>query len=303
MDSLAAAPGTGPATSPLPVIRPGRSAERFARLPADRTLVMGVLNLTPDSFSDGGRFARVDDAVAAGLELVRLGADIVDVGGESTRPDAERISSAEEQRRVLPVITALAAAGVVISVDTMNTDTAERALSAGAVLINDVSGAAMAEGMPELISRTGAPYVLTHSRGPVASRDPQAEYQDTVAEVIEELTAARDRLLAAGVAPEKIIIDPGLGFSKAGTHNWQLLHALDRFTALGHRVLVGASRKRFLATLSAGSEPVPAPERDAATTAVSALAAAAGAWCVRVHDVPGSAAAVRVAAAWQAGGR
>lgn len=304
MDSLAAAPGTGPSTSPLPVLRRSSADERFRRLPAGRTLVMGILNVTPDSFSDGGRFATVDDAVAAGLDLVRAGADIVDVGGESTRPDAERISPAQEQRRVLPVITALAAAGVTVSVDTMNVETAEKALAAGAVLINDVSGAAMAEGMPELVARTGAHYVLMHSRGPVRRQDPRAVYEDAPAEVLDELRALRRRLLDAGVAAEKIILDPGLGFSKTADHDWALLHALDRFTAEGHRVLVGASRKRFLGTLPGTDGPaVPAQERDAATTAVSALSAAAGAWCVRVHDVASSAAAVRVAAAWREGGR
>lgn len=300
MDSLAAVPGTGPATTPLPVLRAARRPRTLADLPTDRTLVMGILNVTPDSFSDGGRFTSADDAIGAGLKMHYAGADLIDVGGESTRPDAERVSPEEEQSRILPVIEALVRAGAVVSVDTMNASTAEKALAAGALLVNDVSGTEFDPGMPELIARTGATYILMHSRGPVRSNDPAAAYGDVVEDVAAELTALRDRFTAAGVAPEKIILDPGLGFSKNGTHNWQLLRGIDRLQSLGHRVLLGASRKRFLGSLltSAGKAALPA-ERDNATAAVSALAAFSGVWAVRVHDVPASLDAVKVTAAWK----
>lgn len=300
MDSLAAVPGTGPATTPLPVVRAVRRPRTLADLPSDRTLVMGILNVTPDSFSDGGQFSSADDAIGAGLKMHYAGADLIDVGGESTRPDAERVSPEEEQSRILPVIDALVRAGAVVSVDTMNASTAEKALAAGASLVNDVSGAEFDPAMPDLIARTGATYILMHSRGPVRSNDPAAAYTDVVQDVATELAALRDRFTAAGVPGEKIILDPGLGFSKNGNHNWELLRGIDRIQGLGHRVLVGASRKRFLGSLltTAGKAALPA-ERDNATAAVSALAASSGVWAVRVHDVPSSLDAVKVAAAWK----
>lgn len=300
MDSLAAVPGTGPATTPLPVVRAVRRPRTLADLPSDRTLVMGILNVTPDSFSDGGQFSSADDAIGAGLKMHYAGADLIDVGGESTRPDAERVSPEEEQSRILPVIDALVRAGAVVSVDTMNASTAEKALAAGASLVNDVSGAEFDPAMPDLIARTGATYILMHSRGPVRSNDPAAAYTDVVQDVAAELAALRDRFTAAGVPGEKIILDPGLGFSKNGNHNWELLRGIDRIQGLGHRVLVGASRKRFLGSLltTAGKAALPA-ERDNATAAVSALAASSGVWAVRVHDVPSSLDAVKVAAAWK----
>jgi dihydropteroate synthase len=299
MDSLAAAPGTGPATSPLPVVRPVRAARKFSDLPTDRTLVMGILNVTPDSFSDGGHYVTADKAIAQGLKMHYAGADIIDVGGESTRPDSARVSPDEEQRRILPVVETLVKAGALVSVDTMNASTAAKALDAGAAIINDVSGSGFDPDMPALVAERKVPYVLMHSRGDVKSNDPLATYDDVVEQVISELTEVRDKFYAAGVQPEQIIIDPGLGFSKNGEHNWALLRALERFQLLGHKVLVGTSRKRFLGTLltSAGKAAPPA-ERDAATIATTALAAASGTWCVRVHDVVGNLDAVKVTAAW-----
>ncbi|MDM7991037.1 dihydropteroate synthase [Arthrobacter sp. zg-Y877] len=300
MDSLAAAPGTGPATSPLPVLRPARRARTFSDLPTDRTLVMGILNVTPDSFSDGGRFADTDAAIREGLKLHYEGADIIDVGGESTRPDSVRVSPEEEQERVLPVVEALVKAGALVSIDTMNAATAEKAIAAGAAIINDVSGTETDPDMPGLVARTGVFYILMHSRGDVRSDDPNADYGDVVDEVAGELAKIRERFYAAGVAPEQIIVDPGLGFSKNEGHNWELLRGIDRLGALGHRVLVGASRKRFLGSLLTSYGKAAQPlERDNATAAVSALAASSGVWAVRVHNVPASLDAVKTTAAWK----
>ena len=300
MDSLAAAPGTGPATSPLPVVRPVRAPRRFEDLPADRTLIMGILNVTPDSFSDGGQFGQADQAIQAGLKMHYDGADIIDVGGESTRPDSVRVDPAEEQQRILPVVTALVKAGALVSVDTMNASTAEKAIAAGASVINDVSGMEVDPAMPALIARSGVHYVLMHSRGAVRSSDPNAEYDSVVDDVITELTKIREQFLAAGVAPEQLILDPGLGFSKDGASNWELLRNIDRLNTLGHRVLIGASRKRFLGSLLSSSGKAAAPlERDNATVAVTALAAFSDVWCVRVHNVSPNVDAVKTTAAWK----
>jgi dihydropteroate synthase len=299
MDSLAAVPGTGPATSPLPVLRKAREPKKFADLPTDRAVVMAILNVTPDSFSDGGDHANKEAAIAYGLKLLYGGADIIDVGGESTRPNADSITPEEEQRRILPVIEALVKAGALISVDTMHVDTAAKALDAGAAIVNDVSGMTHDPHMPALVAERRVPYILMHRRGDAREVDPKADYQDVVAEVLAELTELRDKFVAAGVAPEQIILDPGLGFSKNADHNWELLRATDRIAQLGHKVLVGASRKRFLGSLLTTAGKAAAPkERDEATLAVSALAAANGAWGVRVHDAGASLDAVKVAAAW-----
>ena len=297
MDSLAAAPGTGPATSPLLVLRKPRPAATFQDLPTDRTLVMGILNVTPDSFSDGGQHASTDTAVAAGLRMFYGGADIIDVGGESTRPGADEVSVEEECRRVLPVIAALVKAGALVSIDTTHAATAAAALDAGATIINDVSGLSIEPGMAELVARSRAPYVLTHRRGNASTMDSLAEYADVAEEVAAELAGLRDKLYAAGVAPEQIIVDPGLGFSKTGEQNWELLRNLDVLNGLGHRVLVAASRKRFLGgLLTVAGKAAPPVERDAATAAVTAISAFRGAWAVRVHDVGSSLDAVKVAA-------
>ncbi len=297
MDSLAAAPGTGPATSPLPVLRKPRPAARFADLPTGRTLVMGILNVTPDSFSDGGQTVAVDDAIAAGLRMFYAGADIIDVGGESSRPGASEVSVEEEQRRVLPVIKALVTAGALVSVDTTHAATAAAALHAGAGIINDVSGLSLEPEMAELVARSKVPYILTHRRGDARTMDSLTDYTDVAADVVAELAGVRDKLSAAGVAPEQIIVDPGLGFAKNDEQNWELLQHLDVVQQFGHRVLVGASRKRFLGSLlTVAGKSAPPAERDAATAAVTAIAASRGAWAVRVHDVVPNLDAVKVAA-------
>jgi dihydropteroate synthase len=269
-----------------------------------RCLVMGVVNVTPDSFSDGGRWFDPAAAIRHGLDLVAEGADIVDVGGESTRPGAARVPLEEEIRRVEPVIRALVAEGVTVSVDTMRAEVAEIAVEAGAALVNDVSGGLADPEMPRVVAATGVPYVVMHWRGHSHDMDSRAVYTDVVTEVREELTKRVDAVLAEGVSEDQIILDPGLGFAKRPEHNWSLLRHLDRLAELGYPLLVGASRKRFLTRLLAAPDGTPRPfeECDAATVAVTALAAAAGAWCVRVHDVRPNADAVRVGAAWQAGG-
>ncbi|GIH23742.1 dihydropteroate synthase [Acrocarpospora phusangensis] len=267
-----------------------------------RCLVMGVVNVTPDSFSDGGLWFDVDAAIAHGLELVAEGADIVDVGGESTRPGAARVSLDEELRRVEPVIRTLSQEGVTVSVDTMRAEVAEMAVQAGARLVNDVSGGLADPVMPRVVAAAGVPYVVMHWRGHSRDMESRAIYADVVTEVSEELRKRVDSVLAEGVREEQIILDPGLGFSKHPEHNWELLAGMARLTELGPPLIIGASRKRFLGRLLAGrdGEPRPFDRSDDATLAVTALAARDGAWCVRVHDVRPNADAVRVAAAWRA---
>jgi len=266
----------------------------------DRTLVMGVVNVTPDSFSDGGRWFEPDAAVEHGLQLLAEGADILDLGGESTRPGAARVSIEDERARVLPVLRALVGAGAVVSIDTSRAELADEAVQLGAAIVNDVTGGLGDPRMHATVARSGAVYVAMHWRGPSAVMDDLARYGDVVAEVSDELVEQVALAEAAGLARESIVLDPGLGFAKPGADNWPLLAHLDALQAVGLPVLVGASRKRFLGHLLAGrdGQPVPPEERDAATAAVSALAAAAGAWCVRVHAARATADAVRVAAAW-----
>jgi dihydropteroate synthase len=268
-----------------------------------RCLVMGVVNVTPDSFSDGGRFLDPDKAVAHGLSLAADGADLVDVGGESTRPGAERPSASEELARVLPVVTALAAAGVLVSVDTMRAEVAEACVAAGAVLVNDVSGGRADPAMLGTVARLEVPYVLMHWRAHSVDMQQHTTYVDVVGDVVGELRSQLDAAEAAGVDLARVAVDPGIGFSKTTDQNWELLAGLGRLadpvTGLGRPVLVATSRKRFLGHLLAQEgELRPPVGRDDATTATSALAAAEGAWCVRVHDVRASADAVRVAARW-----
>jgi dihydropteroate synthase len=282
--------------------------------PADRCLVMGVVNVTPDSFSDGGQWFGARAAVEHGLELVTQGADIVDVGGESTRPGAQRVPVDEELRRVKPVITELVKAGVAVSVDTMRAQVAEWALGAGVSLVNDVSGGLADPYMSRLVAKAGIPYVVVHWRAHSHDMYSRASYADVVREVHDELAQRIDAVTAEGVDPSLIVLDPGLGFSKnpaargPEAHNWQLLAGLPELATIGGRdfpVLVGASRKRYLSRLFdvEGAEPRPFLENDAATAAITALAAAVGAWCVRVHQVPANADAVRVAAAYRAAAR
>ncbi|WP_121193479.1 dihydropteroate synthase [Motilibacter peucedani] len=263
---------------------------------------MGVVNVTPDSFSDGGRWLEPGAAVAHGLDLVAEGADLVDVGGESTRPGAARVDADEELRRVLPVVQGLVAAGVPVSIDTMRATTAEAALAAGACLVNDVSGGLADTDLPRVARDAGAAYVVMHWRGHSTSMDERAVYADVVGEVVAELGQRVDALVAAGLDPDQLVVDPGLGFAKRAEHNWAVLAGLEQLAALGRPVLVGASRKRFLGALLSGSDGVPAPveEREAATVAVTGLLAAAGVWGVRVHSVRANRAAVEVGRATRA---
>jgi dihydropteroate synthase len=266
---------------------------------AGRCQVVGVVNVTPDSFSDGGRFLAPPAAVEHGLRLHRQGADLIDVGGESTRPGADRVAAREELRRVLPVVAALAEAGVPVSIDTTRAAVARRAVDAGAVLVNDVSGGVADPEMLPTIAALGVRCVLMHSRGLSATMQSLARYGDVVAEVLDELTGQVEAAVWAGVDRDRIIIDPGLGFAKRPEHNWQLLRALSALVGTGYAVLFGASRKRFLGDLLRSGERLrPPAELDAATTAATALAAFHGVWGVRVHDVRAAADAVAVSRRW-----
>ncbi len=269
-------------------------------LPAlPRCLVMGVVNVTPDSFSDGGLHESTEGAIAHGLALLGHGADLLDVGGESTRPGATRVPEDVELQRVLPVVAALAAAGAVVTIDTTRASVAAAAVDAGAAAVNDVSGGLADPRMLPLVARRRVPVVLMHWRGPSTTMQKRAHYDDVVAEVAEHLEGRAQAAQQAGVSPERVLLDPGLGFGKTAQHNWLLLRHLDVLSALGLPLVVGASRKAFLGDLLAdGGTPRGVDEREHATTALSALAAAAGAWAVRVHDAAASADAVRVAAAW-----
>lgn len=264
-------------------------------------VVIGVLNVTPDSFSDGGRWADRDAAVAHAVALRADGADLVDVGGESTRPGAQRVDAATETARVVPVIRELAAADVPMSVDTTRAAVAAAALTAGAAVVNDVSGGLADPAMTTVVADAGCPYVIMHWRGHSTRMAELARYGDVVVDVCAELRARVDEGLAAGIVEDKIIIDPGLGFAKAAAHNWALTSRLDELLRLGHPVLVGASRKSYLGALLAapGGTPRPVGGREAATVATSVLAVAAGAWGVRVHDVR---ATVDALAVWRASG-
>lgn len=275
-----------------------------SRLPnPDRCVVMGVVNVTADSFSDGGRYLHTEDAVRHGLELWERGADLVDVGGESTRPGADRVDADVEIARVVPVIERLSARGVLVSVDTTRAVVADRALDAGAAVVNDVSGGLADPQMAKVVATAGVPWILMHWRGHSKNMNDLATYRDVVAEVCDELSARADAALQAGVAAEALVLDPGLGFAKQREHDWALLHGLDRLLGLGFPLLVGASRKRFLGALLADGQGNPRPPqgREDATAAITTLAAAKGAWGVRVHDVGRSLDAALVVRAWQRG--
>jgi dihydropteroate synthase len=262
---------------------------------------MGVLNVTPDSFSDGGRYTDLTAAVEHGIAMQRDGADLVDVGGESTRPGAERVDAPTETERVVPVIAALASAGVPLSIDTTRAAVAAAALEAGAVIVNDVSGGLADPGMAAVVKAAGCPWILMHWRGHSRTMRELAKYDDVVAEVRAELLDRVAAAVAAGVDPELLILDPGIGFAKTAEHNWALSAHLHELVALGHPVLFGASRKSYLGRLLAGpdGEPRPVGDREAATIATSVLAVADGAWGVRVHDVRATADALAV---WRATG-
>ena len=266
-----------------------------------RCLVVGVVNTTPDSFSDGGRHSDPDTAVAHGHQLLVGGADLLDVGGESTRPGAGRVDAAEEWARVGPVVRRLADDGAAVSVDTTRAEVAARALDAGASLVNDVSGGLSDPAMLRLVADAGVPVVLMHWRAHSEQMQQHVGYgEDLVATVVEELRGRLAAAAEAGVRDDRVVLDPGVGFSKTAEQNWELLRGLDRVAALGRPLLVGASRKSFLGALLAdGDGPRPVAEREHATTATTALAAAAGAWAVRVHDARAARDAVEVVAAWQ----
>lgn len=268
-----------------------------------RCVVMGVLNVTPDSFSDGGRYLDREHAVAHGVAMRDSGADVVDVGGESTRPGAARVDADTESARVLPVVRELVAAGVRVSIDTTRASVADAALEAGATIVNDVSGGLADPAMARVVAIARVPWVLMHWRGHSDRMADLASYEDVIGEVRSELVARADAAVLAGVDPDRIVLDPGLGFAKTAAHNWALLRRLDVLVALGFPVLVGASRKRFLGELLADADGAvrPAPGRDGATAALSALAAHAGAWGVRVHDVGPTMDAVAVVAAMRLG--
>ncbi|HEV3174019.1 MAG TPA: dihydropteroate synthase [Actinocrinis sp.] len=277
--------------------RPNRRVEGLPAL--DRCAVMGVVNVTPDSFSDGGRYFAPEAAIEHGRELLAAGVDYLDIGGESTRPGALRVDAEEEERRILPVIRALAGEGAVVSVDTMRAEVAERAVEAGAAIVNDVSGGLADAAMVPFVAAAEVPYILMHWRGHSVDMNARAVYDDVVADVARELADRLAHAVEGGIRPERIVLDPGLGFAKTAAQDWALVSHLDALHTLGRPLLVGPSRKRFLGSLLAGpdGEPRPASDRDVATIALAALIAVQGAWAVRVHAAAEAIDAVRVAAA------
>jgi dihydropteroate synthase len=249
---------------------------------AAQPLLWGVLNVTPDSFSDGGEFLESERAIAHAVAMAQAGASIIDVGGESTRPGAERVSAEVEASRVIPVIEELAALGLTLSIDTMNAQTAARAIQAGVSYVNDVSGGLADRDMLSVLADSSRDYVIMHWRGHSDTMQDQAHYTDVVSEVIAELDARVEAAIAAGVGPERIILDPGLGFAKNAEQNWALLHGIDQIVSRGHRVLVGASRKRFLGELLPPGHDV--GDRDGVSSTLGALLAERGVWGLRVHN-------------------
>lgn len=289
------------------------SLESFRRLPAryveglpqpERPLVMGVINVTPDSFSDGGKYDEVESAVRHGMHLVAQGADILDIGGESTRPGATRPLVTDELARVVPVIRFLAAEGVLVSVDTMRAEVAAAALEAGAVLVNDVSGGLADPDILRVVADAGAAYVAMHWRGHADVMQQHASYPTEPAEVAatvrDELALRVEAALEAGISPDRLAVDPGLGFAKTAEHNWALLQHVHVLDELGMPLLLGSSRKSFLGTLLADTHGVPRPvlDREAANVALTTLAGLAGVWAVRVHEVRDSVDALKVVQRW-----
>jgi dihydropteroate synthase len=265
-----------------------------------RPVIVGVLNVTPDSFSDGGKFVDVDAAVAHAVSLRAAGADFIDVGGESTRPGADRLDPKAERKRVVPVLKALLERNIPVSIDTMNSSTARAAADAGVLVVNDVSGGLADPEMFRTVAETGVHYIASHWRGPSATMDEVAEYKNVVLEVRNALKARIAEMLVWGISPDKIVLDPGLGFAKTAEHNWALLRALPKLESIGYPLLIGASRKRFLAPFA--GDGAPSSDRDFATAVISALAAQAGVWGLRVHDVASTATALDVWSAWNSGG-
>ena len=275
------------------MLHPSGLPENLRKL--DRTLVMGVLNVTPDSFSDGGRFNDQMIATNHALQMVQDGANIIDIGGESTRPGSDRITVKEELDRVLPVISALANSGVAISIDTMRAEVASAAIAAGACMINDVSGGKSDPEMLSYVATLNVPYILMHWRGPSNIMNTLTDYNDVVADVTREVSNQVDVAVAAGIARERIAIDPGIGFAKTVDQNWPILKHLEVLEGLGLPILMGASRKKFLGELLAKDGVArDSDERESATTAISTLMAARGIWAVRVHEVKASSDAIAV---------
>ena len=275
------------------MLHPSGLPENLRKL--NRTLVMGVLNVTPDSFSDGGRFNDPTIATNHALKMIQDGADIIDIGGESTRPGSERISIQVELDRVLPVISALAGSGAAISIDTMRAEVARAAVDAGACLVNDVSGGKSDPEMLGYVATLNTPYILMHWRGPSNIMNTLTDYDDVVADVISEISQQVEVAVAAGIARERIAIDPGIGFAKTVDQNWPILKHLDVLEGLGLPILMGASRKKFLGELLAKDGVArDSDERESATTAISTLMAVRGLWAVRVHDVKSSSDAIAV---------
>ena len=291
----------------MPARLPGPSLEKRSvrGLPVlGRPLVMGVVNVTPDSFSDGGLFQGADDAVAHGLEMLAEGADLLDIGGESTRPGATRPLVSEELARVVPVITALSQRGALVSVDTMRSEVAEAALDAGATVVNDVSGGLADPAILRVVAERDAAYVAMHWRGHADTMQQRASYADVVGEVCAELRSRVDAAVAAGVSPDRIAVDPGLGFAKTAEHNWELLRHLEALDALGLPILLGSSRKSFIGALLADEDGTPRPvlDREDANTALTTLAGLLGVWAVRVHEARASVDALKVVARWHGDG-
>lgn len=288
------------ASAAAPAEASGRRRDRQRGTPVDqRTRVMGILNVTPDSFSDGGLHQAYDAAVQHARELVAAGADIVDVGGESTRPGSERVPVDIEQERVLPVVQQLVAEGITVSVDTMNAATAERSVELGAAIVNDVSGGLADQDMARVVRDTGAGFVVMHWRGHSDRMYRNAEYVHAVDEVRREVELRVAELIVLGVRQEQVVIDPGLGFAKQGVQNWEILAGYERFASIGLPVLVAASRKRFLDGIGSAAG-APPKDRDLATAAISLLSAERGAWGVRVHDPAPTRAVLDVWEAWRA---
>jgi dihydropteroate synthase len=286
-------------------VRVSHVASGLARIrptvpPRRRPVIVGVLNVTPDSFSDGGRFATVDAAISHAVELREAGADFIDVGGESTRPGAARIDPKAERKRVVPILKALIERDIPVSIDTMNSSTARAAADLGVLVVNDVSGGLADPEMLRTVAETGVHYIASHWRGPSDIMDGEATYRRVVTDVRDALKARIAEMLVWGISPDKIVLDPGLGFAKTADHNWALLKALPQLETIGYPILIGASRKRFLSPFVA--EGAPADERDFASAIISALAAQAGVWGVRVHDVAATATALDIWAAWNSGG-
>jgi dihydropteroate synthase len=275
------------------MLHPSGLPENLRKL--DRTLVMGVLNVTPDSFSDGGRFNDPTIAANHALQMIEDGADIIDIGGESTRPGSDRISVQEELDRVLPVISALAGSGAAISIDTMRVEVAKAAINAGACMVNDVSGGKADSEMLPYIATLNTPFILMHWRGPSNIMNTLTDYNDVVTDVAAEISKQVAVAVAAGVVRERIAIDPGIGFAKTVEQNWPILKHLDVLEGLGLPILMGASRKKFLGELLAKDGVArDSDERESATAAISTLMAARGLWAVRVHDVKSSSDAIAV---------